>query len=53
MLTVGFTSFLTLARFVAVSLGAKSFGFSSFVRKGVYHEKIIVKRLSRGGLLDK
>lgn len=53
MLAVGFTSFLTLARFVAVSPGAESFGFSNFVRKGAYHEKIIVKCLSRGGLLDR
>ena len=54
MLVVGFVSFLTLARLVAVSLGAESRGFCSFVRKEVYHEKIIVKCLSRrGGFLDK
>ena len=53
MLTVGFTSFLTLARLTAVSRGAESFGFGNFVRKGVYHEKIIAKRLCRrGSLLD-
>lgn len=54
MLVVGFVSFLTLARLVAISLSAESPGFCSFVRKEVYHEKIIVKCLSRrGGFLDK
>ena len=54
MLAVGFVSFLTLARLVAISLSAESRGFCSFVRKEVYHEKIIFERLPRRcGLLDK
>lgn len=52
MLAVGFVSFLTLTRLVAISLSAESRGFCSFVRKEVYHEKIIVRPQCCSGFLD-